>query len=733
MSRLRFEAPASDWLEALPLGDGLLGAMCFGDPLRPRLALNHTTGWSGGPNPSGASATAEHAPPVSVLQPLRDAVTRGDHAEADRLARLFQEGDVATFLPLAELTLVGSEPEVEAEAEAPLDARSAAPMERVLDLATALHTARGAELTHETFVSADSGVLVHRIVGAAQRRRAFRPVLTSPLRVDDQASTADGVRMLLRFPTDADDGVLTWAPDAPSVSAAIAVRLVHGADASLLALAVVTDFDGPLSAPHGRTDELMRAASARVDDALDAGWEALRTAHTTRHRDLWTRTVLDLPVADPSRTVPAAIDRGDPVELTQLQFDVGRYLLITAARPGGLPPSLQGLWNAEIAPPWRSNYTTNINTEMNHWAAAVTGLPECVAPLLDHLEALAVTGAATAERVFGARGWLSHHNSDAWAHTGASGVGEDSPSWSFWPFGGVWLTLTVCDLLDVGLLGGADRTRLARVVAGCVAWVLDWLVEGDDGQLTTRPSTSPENEFPLPDGGLGALASGSTMDLELTRQILERSRELSPHGEDAERVDAALARLPEGLPLTEDGVVREWGDGERSADPHHRHVSHLVGVYPGTRSLTERERSAVARTLEQRGDDSTGWSLMWKACLWARLGRGDKVGDLMALSRRPATAEVGFAHRGGLYPNLFAAHPPFQIDANLAFPAVLAESLMQSHRGRVELLPALPPDLPNGRIRGLVARPGILVDLEWAEGRVVSWDERRLGDPPGLR
>jgi alpha-L-fucosidase 2 len=739
VTRLRFAGPAAEWLEALPLGDGCLGAMCFGDPSRPVFQLNHGTGWSGGPVPPGGAAWAAGLDRPTLLGQLREALAAGDHAEAERLAKLFQDGDVATYLPLAELTLVGG-------------AATSGLSERVLDLATAVHTAVGAGLTHETFVS--GGVLAHRITGPAAARRAFRPELTTLLRELDRIETDDGTELTVRFPTAARDGVFEWADGRESVTAAIAVRLVHASDESLLALAAVTDYVDGVTPPHGRVGELARQASDRIDAALGRGWSALLADHLRTHGELWNRTRLELAVAEPSATVTEAIARGDAAELTQLQFDLGRYLLISSSRPGGLPPTLQGLWNAQPAPPWRSNFTININTEMNHWAAAVTRLPECVAPLLDHLESLAVTGAEMARRVYGARGWAAHHNTDAWAYAGQSGEGADNPSWAFWPFGGVWLTLTACELLDFGLLSSADRSRLAVLVRGCAEFLLDWLVPGPDGLLTTSPSTSPENEFALPGGRVGSLSTGSTMDLTLARALFERClafAEPSPRppetpagvvtsaqsgpgelcaGDDSAltvRVTAALERLPHALPLTDEPEpeVREWGGGERAVDPHHRHVSHLVGVYPGTAPLGDPERAAVTRTLERRGDDSTGWSLAWKTCLWARLGRGDKVDALLALSRRPSTETTGYAHRGGLYPNLFAAHPPFQIDANLGFPAGVAEALLQSHRGVIELLPALPPSLPDGRVTGLLARPGVVVDLEWADGRLVEAVLRR--------
>ena len=827
MSRLRFDTPAAEWLEALPLGDGVLGAMAFGDPARPRFALNHTHGWSGGPVPAAGAPWAAGLDRPALLGELRAAVRAGHHAEAERLARLFQDGDSATFLPLGELVLepapatagelpVSETPVVTSAQSGPAtpsttadranavvtsaQSGSSAPCPsddsppttgRVLDLATAVHTSTGGGLTHETFISADADALVHRVTGPADARGAFRAEFTTQLGEESRVERADGFDVLLRFPASARDGELEWAPDQASVAAAVALRIEHGADATVVVLAAVTDYVDPVTPPHGRVAELSAEASATVDRALARGWDALLAEHLATHGELWGRTRLELDVPEPGPTVAAAIARADPAELTQLQFDYGRYLLIASSRAGGLPPTLQGLWNAETAPPWRSNYTININTQMNHWAAAATGLAECVAPLLDLLEDLAMTGADAARRLYGARGWLAHHNTDAWAYAGQSGIGSDSPSWAFWPFGGVWLTLTACELLDVGTVSDADRARLARLVAGCAEFLLDWLQVGPAG-VDTVPSTSPENEFALPGGGVAALAASSTMDLALARALFARCVPLAreqavvartrsgaaapsaaadrgnPVGSSAQsaapapsttadrgnpagtsarsagsapsttadwvsiasRARGAMELLPAEPPLTDEAEpeVREWGGAERAADLHHRHVSHLVGVYPLRTALTGAEKQAVARTLERRGDDSTGWSLVWKACLWARLGRGDKVGDLLALSRRPATAgdERGYGHRGGLYPNLFAAHPPFQVDASLGFPAALVEALVQldPESGEPVFLPALPPDLPSGRARGIRTARGTVVDLEWAGGRLVAATER---------
>ena len=404
-------------------------------------------------------------------------------------------------------------------------------------------------------------------------------------------------------------------------------------------------------------------------------------------------------------------------------FDYGRYLLISSSRPGGLPATLQGIWNDQMQPPWSSNYTTNINLQMNYWGVDVTNLPETAEPLFDLIEALSLSGRETATRLYGARGWTLHHNSDAWGFTAPAGAGAGDPSWAFWPMAGPWL---IRHLLEREAFGGKPvlATRFWPVLRGAAEFALDWMVQLPDGGWATSPSTSPENTYLSTDGRAASLGTSSTMDLSLLRELFETvlstaaSRDQAPGPADAEflrEVAERLAALPISPPIGVERGVREWADGAIAVDPHHRHLSLLYSLYPGSANFDDASRLAAEQTLEDRGDDSTGWSLCWKLALWARLGRSDKVSDLLRLSLRPAGVSDG-PFSGGLYPNLFAAHPPFQIDGNLGFVAALSEALLQSHAGEIELLPALPIELAEGHVTGLVARPGVLVDMNWSAG-----------------
>lgn len=438
------------------------------------------------------------------------------------------------------------------------------------------------------------------------------------------------------------------------------------------------------------------------------GAEQLLARHRAAHRRLYDRTELTFAGGD------------ERTDLIAYLFHFGRYLLISSSRPGGLPATLQGLWNDALRPPWSANYTININTQMNYWAAETAALAECAEPLFDLVAALRAGGAETARTLYGARGWCAHHNTDAWAFSAPVGRGRADPAWAFWPLAGAWL----CRHLVEHVRFGADRAFAADVawpiVTPAAEFLLDWLVEQPDGTLGLTPSTSPENHFTAA-GGVYAVDLTSTIDLSITRELLASVGELATllgRAADpiATRSAVARHRLPE-LPVGADGRVQEWIVDRPLPEPHHRHVSHLYAVYPGD-DTSPRTAEAAARSLDARGDDSTGWSLAWKLALRARLRQPDRLPALLDLALRPVDPSATGEH-GGLYPNRFSAHPPFQVDGNLGFTAAVVEFALQSHAGAVDLLPAIPADWPAGRLTGAVARPGIVVDVEWDAGHAL--------------